>query len=88
MLLDARPLPMVGVVSYGMYLFHVAIITGVKILFPAIAGSAIAVFSIALPLTFVGALFSFRYFERPFLSPRPDIARAQQPASNEIAARA
>lgn len=65
-LLEARPLVHVGQVSYGMYLFHVAVITAVKSLFPAGEASAGVVFAATVPLTTGAATLSYRFFERPF----------------------
>ena len=46
--LEARPVRFVGTISYALYLVHVAAITGVKGLFPSLAGNA--------PFVFVGGL--------------------------------
>jgi peptidoglycan/LPS O-acetylase OafA/YrhL len=80
-LLEARPLVHVGKVSYGMYLFHVAVITAVKSLLPAGLGSASAIFAAAVPLTVGAATLSYSFFERPFRELSVQFrARASRPA--------
>lgn len=69
-LLDARPLVHVGMVSYGMYLFHVAAITFVKSWLRPGDHPAWLVFALAVPLTILAATLSYRFFERPFLALR------------------
>jgi peptidoglycan/LPS O-acetylase OafA/YrhL len=61
----------VGRVSYGMYLFHVAIIGAIRGAFPGIANKAVLVFPIALAISIYLATLSHRYFEAWFLSKRP-----------------
>lgn len=68
-LLEARFALHVGTVSYGMYLFHVAVVTLVKGRVPD-PGNASLVFAIAVPLTVFAAGLSYRFFERPFLELR------------------
>jgi peptidoglycan/LPS O-acetylase OafA/YrhL len=69
-LLEARPMLYIGMVSYGMYLFHVAVITLVKSLLPEGMRTAPVVFALAVPLTVLAAALSYRFFERPFLELR------------------
>ncbi len=59
---------LVGTVSYGMYLFHVGVIGLVKWLLPDAWHPAIAIFTLAVPLTFAAAWVSYRFFEMPFLA--------------------
>ena len=61
----------VGRVSYGMYLFHVAIIGAIRAAFPGIASKAILVFPIALAISIYLATLSHRHFEAWFLSKSP-----------------
>ncbi|WP_394822502.1 acyltransferase family protein [Pendulispora albinea] len=67
-LLNAPLLRLVGVVSYGMYLFHVSAITGAKWLLPVEWCTAPMVFFTATCVTFFAAWASYRFFETPFLS--------------------
>ncbi|HWL85877.1 MAG TPA: acyltransferase, partial [Polyangiaceae bacterium] len=67
-LLDVPAVRLVGVVSYGMYLFHVSAITGIKWLLPDVWREAPVIFAMATPLTFVCAWVSYRFFEMPFLA--------------------
>jgi peptidoglycan/LPS O-acetylase OafA/YrhL len=60
----------IGMVSYGMYLLHVAVITLVKSLLPEGMLTASLVFALAVPLTVFAAALSYRFFERPFLELR------------------
>ncbi|WP_394847811.1 acyltransferase [Pendulispora brunnea] len=66
-LLDIPMLRLVGVVSYGMYLFHVSVITGVKWLLPDAWRLAPVLFVLATCITFAIAWASYRFFEMPFL---------------------
>jgi peptidoglycan/LPS O-acetylase OafA/YrhL len=61
----------VGRVSYGMYLFHVAVIGAIRAAFPGIAGQAILVFPISIAISIYLATLSHRHFEAWFLSKRP-----------------
>jgi len=75
----------VGRVSYGMYLFHVAVIGAIRAVFPGIAGQTILVFPMALAISIGLATLSHRYFEAWFLSkcpgPRKSGAKSGQVAS-------
>jgi peptidoglycan/LPS O-acetylase OafA/YrhL len=67
-ILGSRPLVFVGKISYGMYLFHMLVIS----LVCRVAGSyvppdSVRLFLVALPLTIAAAAVSYRYFETPFL---------------------
>jgi peptidoglycan/LPS O-acetylase OafA/YrhL len=65
-LTDPEPIRHVGAVSYGMYLFHVAVIGAVKYALPT-WHPAWLVFLVAFPATVAVASLSFSHFERPFL---------------------
>lgn len=70
-----RPAPnFVGKVSYGVYLFHVSVITATKAFLPG--ANAVILFLVALPVSVLGAGLSYRYFESPLLALR-DRFRAQ-----------
>lgn len=58
----------VGKVSYGIYLFHVSVITATKAFLPN--ASAVALFVVALPVSVLCAAISYRYFEGPLLALR------------------
>jgi peptidoglycan/LPS O-acetylase OafA/YrhL len=63
--LELSPLRFVGKVSYGVYLFHVSVITALKSVVPS---SAPLLFVLAMPITVLLAALSFRYFESPLLA--------------------
>ena len=65
----------VGVVSYGVYLLHVAVITLVKHALPGPEPRAAAVFAVAAPLSVALATLCHRHFERPFLALRDRLRR-------------
>jgi len=66
-LTDAAPVRFVGTVSYGMYLFHVSMVTlSKRVLPPAWSGTG-WVFALAFALTLAAAAASHRWFEQPFL---------------------
>jgi peptidoglycan/LPS O-acetylase OafA/YrhL len=58
----------VGRISYGIYLWHVAVIGGLKALFPALSYSPGWLFLLALPLSIVVASLSYEFFEKPWLT--------------------
>lgn len=66
-MLEASWAKRVGAVSYGMYLFHVSMITAVKAALPASWRVAVVIFPLATGATLILALASYRYFEAPFL---------------------
>jgi peptidoglycan/LPS O-acetylase OafA/YrhL len=68
--LEARAVRWIGTVSYGMYLFHVALITGARRVLPAAFGSAGWIFALCLPLTIGVASASYLWVERPLLGLR------------------
>jgi len=65
-LLTLAPLVRIGVVSYGMYLFHIFVIAGVHAL--PLPTSSVVGFALAAAGTFVVAEASFRGFESRFLA--------------------
>lgn len=66
--LSWRPIVKIGIISYGMYLFHVwAIYIVEAVLRKASIDSATLVFVGSYALTALIAIVSFRYFETPFL---------------------
>jgi peptidoglycan/LPS O-acetylase OafA/YrhL len=67
-LFGARWLRRIGVISYGMYLYHVFAIMIVAILVKrASLPQSIVPFMLSLALTILAAELSFRYYETPFL---------------------
>jgi peptidoglycan/LPS O-acetylase OafA/YrhL len=63
-LLDWRPLALVGVVSYSLYVWHVPIIEHVL---PHAPKGTLALLAIVLPLSLAVAAASYAVIERPFL---------------------
>lgn len=63
--LELSPVRYVGLVSYGLYLFHVSAITGVRLWWPQ--AGAFVVFSLATGLSLAVAAASYRFYELPFL---------------------
>src|SRR5690606_39035914 len=75
-LLQWKPIERVGVVSYGIYLFHLYAITGADAILARvpveIPGARLA---LGFALSWVIAELSFRYFEAPFLRAKERFAR-------------
>jgi peptidoglycan/LPS O-acetylase OafA/YrhL len=67
-LLAHRAPSFVGKVSYGIYLFHVSVISGTKAFLPG--ASALVLFLIAFPVSVLCAAISYRWFESPLLELR------------------
>jgi peptidoglycan/LPS O-acetylase OafA/YrhL len=57
----------VGRISYGIYLWHVAVIGGLKALYPELARSPGLLFALAMPLSLSVAAVSYKWFERPLI---------------------
>jgi len=57
----------IGVVSYGMYLYHVFVIYALDGLLPKARGFPFVMFLISVMLTVLVAELSFRFYETPFL---------------------
>lgn len=74
-LLRARPLVALGSVSYGVYMIHVAIVTGVRNALPIAYRGALPVFLLALLFSYGVARLSYRFLERPFLRLRKPVQR-------------
>lgn len=66
-LLDAPPLRWVGTVSYGMYLFHVSLIAGMRRVLPPEMATPALTFAVVLPATIAAASASYVWVERPLL---------------------
>lgn len=75
--LGSTVLRYVGTRSYGLYLYHVPIVTALRLQGP---DSMTAAWLIALPLTFLTAELSYRYVEQPFLRRRRGSEREERPA--------
>jgi peptidoglycan/LPS O-acetylase OafA/YrhL len=65
--LDHPVMTFVGRVSYGIYLWHVAVIGGIKQLYPSLKNEPGWLFACAMPLSVLVAAVSYRFYERPFL---------------------
>lgn len=65
-LLDRPGVRHVGVVSYGMYLMHVAVIGSLRAVCPPLRELPVIVFPVAFALSVACAALSHRYFERRF----------------------
>lgn len=76
-LLERKPLVQLGRISYGVYLWHLPVFIGVREYVPRIRFAG----SLALLLTFLVALGSYRYVERPFLKLKGKLNPAKPPAS-------
>ncbi len=78
-LLDARPLVLIGTVSYGMYLFHMAVFGGLQKVESRWLGEGglgpLGFVVIGSLLTYVVAAMSFRWFETPLLRLKTRFAR-------------
>lgn len=74
-LTDLAPLRWIGTVSYGIYLFHVGVITLARRLLPASLGTPGWVFVLALPVTVALASASYAWVERPILALRRHFSR-------------
>ncbi len=67
-LLEFKPVDRIGVVSYGMYLYHMWSILIANKLFGKVGfENAIAVFILGSIITYIISELSFRLFETPFL---------------------
>jgi peptidoglycan/LPS O-acetylase OafA/YrhL len=84
--LDWRPLAVVGVASYSLYLLHLPIVSW---LHPDVASGFGGLLAVALPLCVIVALISYRLVEAPFLrlrrrwsrsSPAPAMSAATEAA--------
>jgi peptidoglycan/LPS O-acetylase OafA/YrhL len=89
--LGSWPLVRIGVVSYGMYLFHGPVMTGAR----ALGLSPVLAFLASLVATWGLAELSFATFEKVFRrlksrferrEPRPAVAAAARPRENTLAA--
>jgi peptidoglycan/LPS O-acetylase OafA/YrhL len=65
--LDHPVMAYVGRVSYGIYMWHVAVIGGVKALCPSLVNQPVWLFALSMPLSVVVAAISYQYFEQPLL---------------------
>jgi peptidoglycan/LPS O-acetylase OafA/YrhL len=70
LLLTSRPARYIGRISYGLYLLHLTAIGVVRRAAPSLAGNALWVFSLALPLALLLASATYFAVERPLLGLR------------------
>ena len=73
-LLAVRPLRYIGKISYGIYLFHLPIIT---VLDHYMTGSRAVMYAVAVPAAVLAAALSYRFIERPFLRRKDALAPAR-----------
>jgi peptidoglycan/LPS O-acetylase OafA/YrhL len=76
---DIRPLGHIGTVSYGMYLWHVAVIGALKRVLVHPESHAGLLFALALPLTIGIATLSYQLFERRILRLKDRLHPAARP---------
>jgi len=76
-LLRARPVRLVGAISYGLYLLNSTGIGLIRRAFPARAADSGFVFAASFPLLLVLAALSHRYLETPFLRLRSRFRASQ-----------
>jgi peptidoglycan/LPS O-acetylase OafA/YrhL len=68
-ILNFKPVVYIGRISYGMYIFHMAVFNAVKMLImPTFPGNGFAVISVTFVLTIVIALASYYLYEKPIMS--------------------
>lgn len=68
---SARPLCELGRISYGIYLFHVPVLGGLRRFAPALSEQPGLLFPLALGISAGAAALSYRYFEAPLLRLAP-----------------
>jgi len=78
--LTVRPLRELGRISYGIYLFHVPMLGGLRRLWPWLAEHPGLLFPLGLGLSAGAAALSYRFFEAPLL----ELAPARAPAAFQI----
>jgi peptidoglycan/LPS O-acetylase OafA/YrhL len=68
-ILNFKPVVYIGRISYGMYIFHMAVFNAVKMLImPTLPGNGFAVISVTFVLTIFIALASYYLYEKPIMS--------------------
>jgi peptidoglycan/LPS O-acetylase OafA/YrhL len=71
-----KPVALVGVLSYGMYLMHMLSMNAVKIVLKRLgAETPIAEFGLSVPFTVLAAWISYRYYEGYFLRLKKKFSR-------------
>jgi peptidoglycan/LPS O-acetylase OafA/YrhL len=81
--LDLRPLALIGIASYSLYLWHVPIIDRLLHYFPAVGHSSARLLVLALPLALAAAFASYVLVERQALRLRRPWARAPAPVNHD-----
>jgi peptidoglycan/LPS O-acetylase OafA/YrhL len=79
-LTDPAPVRWIGTVSYGVYLFHVALITGARRVLPEALTTPAWTFVVVLPVTIAAASASYRWVEEPLLRLRARFPRGARRA--------
>jgi peptidoglycan/LPS O-acetylase OafA/YrhL len=79
-LLGWRAARRIGVVSYGMYLFHMFVVVFVGTMLGRAATLPLVGFLLSVALTIVVAELSFRFYETPFLRLKDVLGRGSRPA--------
>ena len=78
-LLKFPPIARIGVISYGIYLFHIqGIVVAEKVLQKIGVDQELATFALVYIITFVAAEFSYRLYETPFLKLKAKFSMVQQ----------
>ena len=83
-LLATRPVQLLGEVSYGIFLWHLAVLEAVVRLTrtPLFTGSWLVVFALTWGLTVPVAWLSYRYLERPLMSWHPRAVSVPRPRAS------
>ena len=68
-ILDFKPVVYIGRISYGMYIFHMAVFNSVKMLvFPLLPGDSFDVITASFIMTILVASASYYLYEKPIMS--------------------
>jgi peptidoglycan/LPS O-acetylase OafA/YrhL len=81
--LEWRPLALIGIASYSLYLWHFPIVNQIAQRAPSL--NYLELLAICVPLSCVVALISYRVVEAPFLRLRRSWSSSQRPAKSDDA---